>query len=182
MIRIRFFRVGRKKKPFYKIIVTSSKNAPSGGRFIEELGFYDPQTKECSIKDERVQHWIGEGASVSDTAHNLFVKKGVIIGKKIPVHNASTQKPSEEEPAASMQESSEPAPEESTEKSSQKEAAPEESSEPAASTQDEPVSEEPEEKTPKEEPAPEESEEKSSKEEPPKEETPKEDSTEDSQK
>ncbi len=111
MIRIRFFRTGRKKQPFYKIVVTNTKNAPSGGRFIEDVGFYDPRTKECNIKEDRVKHWVSEGASLSDTVHNLLVRKQVVIGKKIPVHSISKKETPVEESASQKE-----APVEKTEK------------------------------------------------------------------
>ncbi len=92
MLRIRFFRAGRKKKPFYKIVVTDKEKPPKSGRFVEDVGFYDPITKDCKIEGERVKHWIGKGASPSDTVHNLLVRKGVIIGKKIAVHSKGEPK------------------------------------------------------------------------------------------
>ncbi len=99
MVRIRFFRVGRKKKPFYKIVVTDKSNAPSGGRFIEEIGYYDPSTKESEVNKERVLYWIGQGASPSDTMHNFLIKKEIIRGKKVGVHSTSKkEQPSEKVP------------------------------------------------------------------------------------
>ncbi len=82
MLRIRFFRKGRKKQPFYKIVVTDKNNPPSSGRFVEEVGFYNPHTKECKIEGERVIYWIGKGAQPSDVVHNLLVKKEIIKGEK----------------------------------------------------------------------------------------------------
>ncbi len=96
MIRIRLFRTGRKKQPFYKIVVTDKNNPPRSGRFIEDLGYYDPLTKQCDIKEDKAKHWIGEGASVSDTVYNLFIKKGVVVGKKRPVHAISKKEIVEE--------------------------------------------------------------------------------------
>jgi small subunit ribosomal protein S16 len=82
MLRIRFFRKGRKKQPFYKIVVTDKNNPPSSGRFVEEVGFYNPHTKECKIEKERVLYWVEKGAKPSDVVHNLLVKKEVIKGEK----------------------------------------------------------------------------------------------------
>ncbi len=104
MIRIRFFRAGRKRKPFYKIVVTDKDKPPKSGRFVEELGFYDPVTKDCKIEKERVKHWIGEGASPSDTVYNLLVRKGIIIGKKIPVHSVSKKEEASEKIEAPVKE------------------------------------------------------------------------------
>jgi len=96
MITIRLFRIGKKKQPFYKIIVTDKRNSPSGGRFIDEVGFYNPITKERSINGEKVKYWISKGASVSDTVHNLLVTEGVLKAKKRPKHGLSENKEKEE--------------------------------------------------------------------------------------
>ncbi len=85
MLRIRFFRKGRKKQPFFKIVVTDKNNPPSSGRFVEEVGFYNPHTKECKIEGEKVIHWMEKGAQPSDVVWNLLIKEGVIKGKKVNV-------------------------------------------------------------------------------------------------
>jgi small subunit ribosomal protein S16 len=82
MLRIRFFRKGRKKQPFYKIVVTDKNNPPSSGRFVEEVGFYNPHTKECKIEGERVIYWMDKGAQPSDVVHNLLIKNEIIKGEK----------------------------------------------------------------------------------------------------
>ena len=92
MTVIRLFRVGKKRQPFYKIVVTDKRNAPSAGRFIEEVGFYNPITKEKSFKVERIKHWLSKGAKASDTVHNLFVSEKIIEGNKIPKHGVSKKK------------------------------------------------------------------------------------------
>ncbi len=95
MLRIRFFKVGRKGQPFYKIVVTDKNNAPVGGRFIDEIGFYNPITKEFSIKEEKVSEWKDKGAQCSDTVRNLLIKKGIIKGKKANVFSLSERKKKE---------------------------------------------------------------------------------------
>ncbi len=92
MLRIRFFRKGRKGQPFYKIVVTDKNNPPASGRFVEEVGFYNPHTKECEISKEKVVNWMGKGAQPSDVVHNLLVKKGIIEGKKINVVSLSKKR------------------------------------------------------------------------------------------
>ncbi len=82
MLRIRFFRTGRKKQPFFKIVVTDVKKPPSSGRFVDEVGYYNPLTKDCEIKKDKVLEWKEKGAQISDTVYNLFVSKGIIEGKK----------------------------------------------------------------------------------------------------
>lgn len=95
MIVIRFLRIGKKNQPFFRLIATEKKNAPRGGRFLEVLGFFNPQTKEKQIKKERVQYWISKGAQPSPRAHNLFVAEGVIKEKKIAMHSKSKKKAEE---------------------------------------------------------------------------------------
>jgi len=77
-VRIRLARHGRKKKPFYRLVVADSRS-PRDGRFIEMLGTYDPMTEPAAIKidEERVLHWLSEGASPSDTARGLLKKAGL---------------------------------------------------------------------------------------------------------
>ncbi len=77
-VRIRLARHGRKKSPFYRLVVADSRS-PRDGRFIEMLGTYDPMTDPASIKvdEERVMHWLKEGALPSDTARGLLIRTGV---------------------------------------------------------------------------------------------------------
>ena len=102
MLVIRFLRTGRKHYPFYKIVVTDKKNPPRAGRFLEELGFYNPLTKEKRVKKERVEYWLSVGAKASDTVHNLLVKEGIVKKEKISVHKKKKEKegsaPKEEAP------------------------------------------------------------------------------------
>lgn len=84
-------RTGKKNQPFFKIIVTEKENPPRGGRFVEEVGFYNPLTKEKSIRAERVTYWISKGAQPSDTVHNMLVKNGILKEKKIAVHKKAKE-------------------------------------------------------------------------------------------
>ena len=95
MLKIRLFKVGRKKQPFYKIVVTDKNNPSTGGRFIEEIGFYNPFSKECKVNEEKARNWIEIGAGFSDTINNLFIKKGIIKGKKVNVFSLSKKKKEE---------------------------------------------------------------------------------------
>ncbi len=76
-VKIRLARGGRKKKPFYKIVVASSE-APRDGRFIERIGTYNPlpMTTEVQIDKERLQYWLEQGAKPTDTVRNLIHKHG----------------------------------------------------------------------------------------------------------
>ncbi|MBL3592708.1 MAG: 30S ribosomal protein S16 [Synergistaceae bacterium] len=78
-VRIRLARHGRKKTPFYRLVVADSRS-PRDGRYIEQLGHYDPMKDPADIKvdAERALHWIKNGAQPSDTARALLRKAGVI--------------------------------------------------------------------------------------------------------
>jgi small subunit ribosomal protein S16 len=105
MLVIRFLRTGKKAQPFFRIVVTDKKNPPKGGRFIENLGFVNPLTKEKQVKGERVKYWISVGAQPSDSVHNLLIEKKIIEGKKIAVHSIPEKKEEEvEEKAAPVAE------------------------------------------------------------------------------
>jgi len=81
MLTIRFARVGKRNRAQFKIMLQEHTIAP-GGRHIEVLGSYNPHSKEAVLKEDRIQYWVSKGAQMSDTACNLFVKKGVIEAKK----------------------------------------------------------------------------------------------------
>lgn len=74
MVVIRLARGGAKKRPFFNVVVADSRRARDG-RFIERLGFYDPKApagrEALRISLERVQHWQGQGAKLSDTVSRL---------------------------------------------------------------------------------------------------------------
>ena len=81
MLTIRFNRVGKRNKAYFRIVLQEHTIAP-GGRHIEVLGSYDPHMKKAVLKAEKIKEWISKGAQVSDTAYNLFIKEGVLTGKK----------------------------------------------------------------------------------------------------
>ncbi len=78
-VKIRLRRMGAKKAPFYRVVVADSR-FPRDGRFIEEIGYYDP-TKEppvIKIDADKVQQWISNGAQPTDTVKALLKKSGAI--------------------------------------------------------------------------------------------------------
>ncbi len=77
-VRIRLARGGRKKRPFYHVVVASSE-APRDGRFIERLGTYNPLTEPAHFKinPTRLQYWLQEGAKPTDTVRSLIRKHAV---------------------------------------------------------------------------------------------------------
>jgi small subunit ribosomal protein S16 len=72
---IRLKRMGSNKKPFFRIIV-AEKTSPRDGRFIEQLGYYDPKKKadNVSLDLERIQYWVSHGAKPSETVQSLIKK------------------------------------------------------------------------------------------------------------
>ena len=79
MVKIRMKRMGMKKEPFYRIVVTDSRNARDS-RAIEEIGYYNPVSEpvELKIDEERAKYWLGVGAQPSDTCRGLLKKCGVV--------------------------------------------------------------------------------------------------------
>lgn len=79
MVKIRLKRMGMKKKPFYRLVVTDSRS-PRDGRFIEEIGYYNPMTQpaDINVDNERAKYWLGVGAQPTDTVRVLLKKTGVI--------------------------------------------------------------------------------------------------------
>lgn len=78
-VKIRLRRIGAKKAPFYRIVVADSRY-PRDGRFIEEIGYYDP-TKEpsvISVDGDKAKKWIDNGAQPTETVKGLLKKNGVI--------------------------------------------------------------------------------------------------------
>ncbi len=79
MVKIRLRRMGAKKNPFYRIVVADSR-APRDGRFVEEIGTYDPLAEPAAVKvdAERAQYWVKNGAQPTDTVKSLLKKAGVL--------------------------------------------------------------------------------------------------------
>ena len=76
--KIRLRRMGAKKAPFYRIVVADSRS-PRDGRFIEEIGYYDPckDPAVINVNDEKAVDWLKKGAQPSETVKALFNKAGV---------------------------------------------------------------------------------------------------------
>ena len=79
MVKIRLRRMGAKKNPFYRVVVADARY-PRDGRFIEELGTYNPLKKpsEFAVDAEKVQEWIKKGAQPTDTVRALLKKSNII--------------------------------------------------------------------------------------------------------
>ena len=74
---IRLARHGAKKKPFYRIVVADGER-PRNGKYLENVGTYDPliDPAKVTLKTERIQYWMGQGAKPSDTVRSLLKKEG----------------------------------------------------------------------------------------------------------
>ena len=79
MVKIRLKRMGANKKPFYRVVVADSRKARDG-RFIEEIGYFDPMTEPDTIKsdEEAAKKWLGQGAQPTERVRSLFKKVGIV--------------------------------------------------------------------------------------------------------
>lgn len=79
MVKIRLKRMGANKKPFYRVVVADSRS-PRDGKFIEELGYYNPLVEPPVVKidEEKAEKWLSTGAQPTDTVRALFKKAGII--------------------------------------------------------------------------------------------------------
>jgi len=105
MLAIKFKRVGKKHQASFRIVVTE-KRSKLNGRFVDDLGWFDPRTDKFELDKERAGHWLKTGAQATPSVHNLFVKAGIAEGPKIPVHkkpkknvSGETEKAAETAPA-----------------------------------------------------------------------------------
>lgn len=78
-VKIRLRRMGAKKAPFYRVVVADSRY-PRDGRFIEEIGYYDPTKNPADVRldGEKAKKWIANGAQPTDTVRALLKKNGVL--------------------------------------------------------------------------------------------------------
>lgn len=82
MVVIRLARVGSKKRPFYHVVAIDSRHARNSGNYIERLGYFNPVARggetRLSLDQERIKHWIGQGAQPSDRVSSLVAEDGKI--------------------------------------------------------------------------------------------------------
>ena len=79
MVKMRLTRMGAKKAPFYRVVVADSRY-PRDGRFIEEIGYYNPLTEPAEVKidAELAKKWLANGAQPTETVKDLLKKSGII--------------------------------------------------------------------------------------------------------
>jgi small subunit ribosomal protein S16 len=114
MLVIRFFRVGKKNQPSFKIVVNEKRKSAKSGKFIEEVGFYNPLTKEKVLRKERILYWLSVGAKPSAGVANILISEKILEGKKIPKHKKAKEK-KEEKPKETKEEKKEETKEEKKE-------------------------------------------------------------------
>ena len=102
MLAIKFKRVGKKHQASFRVVV-AEKRSKLNGRFVDDLGWFNPKTDAFEINKEKTMYWIGVGAQPTASIHNLLNRAGVIKGKKIAVHKKAKVKKGEavEMPVAS---------------------------------------------------------------------------------
>ena len=103
MLRIKFTKVGKKKQPVFRLIVTERGRDP-WGKVLENLGWKDPKTKQTVLKEDRIKHWLSKGADPTDSVHNMLVDLKLIEGDKRRTIGISDKRrakmaPKEEKPA-----------------------------------------------------------------------------------
>ena len=139
MLTIRLLRTGKKNQPSYKVVVADRRNPPRGGRFVEEVGFFNPKTKEKIFNKDRIVYWLSVGAQASDTIHNMLVsekiinapKRKIIFTKKAPEPASAPESSGAAKPASAEVKVEEAAPETPAEPAPSETETPEEST-PAA--------------------------------------------------
>src|SRR5690554_4887014 len=79
-VKLRMRRLGRKKRPIFALVAADSRS-PRDGRFIEDLGRYEPinEPAQVSLKEDRILYWLQQGAQPSHTVRNLLSKQGVML-------------------------------------------------------------------------------------------------------
>ena len=78
-VKMRLTRIGKKKTPFYRVVIADAR-APRDGRFVEEIGYYNPLTEPAEIKidADKAKQWIKNGAQPTDTVKALLKKSGIV--------------------------------------------------------------------------------------------------------
>ncbi len=97
MVKLRLRRTGRKKAPMYKIVAADSR-APRDGRFIETVGTYNPGVNPAvvDVKEDRIFHWLKNGATPTNTVKNLLSRKGLLLKLHLSKKGADAAKINDE--------------------------------------------------------------------------------------
>lgn len=90
MLAIKLKRTGKKHQAHFRVVVAEKKSKMTG-RSVDDIGWYNPHSKEHKINAEKAILWIKNGAVPTDSTHNLLVKTGIIKKAKIPVHGTKKE-------------------------------------------------------------------------------------------
>jgi small subunit ribosomal protein S16 len=85
MLKIRLQRIGKKNDPFFRVVLTDSKNSTKSGKFLEILGNYNTKAGKTDFKSDKIKYWISKGVKLSGTVNNFLVRQKIISGKKVNV-------------------------------------------------------------------------------------------------
>ena len=93
MVKIRLRRMGAKKQPTYRFVVTDARS-PRDGRFLEILGHYNPRTepKTVEVNADKAKEWISKGAQPTETVRRLFAEKGIMDRGPVPTTKRAPRK------------------------------------------------------------------------------------------
>ncbi|MBI2053057.1 MAG: 30S ribosomal protein S16 [Candidatus Ryanbacteria bacterium] len=101
MLKIRLMRIGKRGQAYFRVVVQEQRSK-NKGKYLEDLGSWNPHKNDIQLKEEKVKHWLANGAKPSDTVHNFLVDKGLIEGPKVkkvrPKKKEQEQKPTEAAP------------------------------------------------------------------------------------
>ena len=105
MLKIRLMRIGKRGQAYFRVVVQEARSK-NQGKYLEDLGSWNPHQDIFNVKEERVKHWLSNGAKPTDTVHNFLVDKGLVEGPKVkkvrPKKKEASEKPAETAPAAQV--------------------------------------------------------------------------------
>jgi small subunit ribosomal protein S16 len=105
MLAIKLRRIGKKRQASFRVVLMEKRSKLSG-KFVEDLGWFNPHTDKFEIKKERAEYWLQVGAKPTDSVHNIFVRAGILKAAKIPVHKKSKKATDETSKTPQAQETS----------------------------------------------------------------------------
>lgn len=118
MLQIKLSRIGKKKQPLYRLIISEKSRDPYG-RALEILGSYNPVSKELKAKNERITYWLSKGAQTTPSINNLLIEKKIIEGKKSNVSKLGKKAKEAKKKAEAAKKAEEPKAEKNEEKNNE---------------------------------------------------------------
>jgi small subunit ribosomal protein S16 len=98
MLKLRLQRRGKKNYATFRVVV-ADQHAPVKGRFIADVGWYNPHTNEFKVEGEAITKWLSQGVQPSDTVHNLLVTHGLLKADKVTIWRVPAKEAAAEEAA-----------------------------------------------------------------------------------